>query len=130
MTKNLSGKLQSHLRIKSVNKTPRHAVSAWRFPAKPPLITVFIHKAATRGISKYVTTKNSRSDCFLLFSGSSAAGKYQFDVMLPVIHAEFTSTKLVIDTIYAPSTKALSKASTILLDSSSSSRIVVRDPLP
>ena len=59
---------------------------------KPPLITVFVHK----------TMKNSRSDCFLLFSGCSAAGKYQFDDMLPVIHAEFTSTKLAIDTMYAP----------------------------
>ena len=29
VTKNLSGKLQLHLRIKSVNKTPRHALSAW-----------------------------------------------------------------------------------------------------
>ena len=73
--------------------------------------------------------KNSRGDCFLLFSGASAAGKYQFHDMLPVIYAEFTNTKLAIDTTYSPSTKSLSKTSTILLDSSSSSRIEVRDPL-
>ena len=102
MTKHLSGKIQSHVRIKSVNKTPRHAVSAWRFPA-------ISHKAAfnhgfnpqnndTRDLKIcYGTTKNSRGDCFLLFSGSSAAGKYQFDDMLPVIHAEFMSAKLAID---------------------------------
>ena len=35
VTKNLSGKLQSHLSTKSVNKTSRHAMSAARFPAKP-----------------------------------------------------------------------------------------------
>jgi len=133
VTKNLSGRLQSHLRTKSVNK---HHAMLWapcdfpRFPAKPPLLAVYIHKIAARGISKYVTTKNSRSDCFLLFSGSSTAGKYQFNDTLPVIYAEFTSTKLAIDTMYSPSTEALSKTSTILLDSSSSSRIVIRDPLP
>ena len=49
--------------------------------------------------------------------------------MLPVINAEFKCTKLSSDAMYSPSTKSLSKTSTILLDSSSSSRIVVRDPL-
>ena len=100
-----------------------------RFPTKLPLLAVYIHKTATRGIKKNVTTKNSRSDCFLLFSGSSAAGKYQFHDMLPVIYAEFTNTKLAIDTTYSLSTKSLSKMSSILLDSSLSSRIVVWDPL-
>ena len=49
--------------------------------------------------------------------------------MLTVIYAEFTNTKLAIDTTYSLSTKSLSKMSSILLDSSSSSRIVVWDPL-
>ena len=76
-----------------------------------------------------VTTKNYCSDCFLLFLGSSAAGKYRFHNMVPVIYAEFTNTKLAIDTTYSLSTKSLLKRSSILLDSSSSSRIVVWDPL-
>ena len=49
--------------------------------------------------------------------------------MLTVIYAEFTNTKLAIDTTYSLSTKSLSKMSSILLDSSLSSRIVVWDPL-
>ena len=57
------------------------------------------------------------------------AGKYQFNDMLTVIYAEFTNTKLAIDTTYSLSTKSLSKMSSILLDSSLSSRIVVWDPL-
>ena len=101
----MSGKLQSHLRTKYVNKTSRHAVSVARFPARPPLLPFYIHKTATRRISKYVTTKNSGDDFFfLLFSGSSAVGKYQFNVMLSVIYGEFTCTEFIIDTIYSPST--------------------------
>ena len=130
MTKNLSGKLQSHLRTKSVNKTSHHAVSVMQFPAKQPLPTVSIHKPRHKG-SQNVSTKNSSNNIFLLFSGSSSASKYQyqFNDMLSVINAEFTCTKHSSDTMYSPTTKSLSKTSTILLDSSSSSRIVVRDPL-
>ena len=69
--KSASDKLQSDLRTISVKKTSRHAVSAARFPAKPPLLAVFIHKTATRGISKYVTKKNSCYNFFLFFPGSS-----------------------------------------------------------
>jgi len=36
--KKFSGKLQSHLRTKSLNNTSRHAVSAVQFPAKLPLL--------------------------------------------------------------------------------------------
>ena len=130
MTKNLSGKLQPHLRTKSVNKTSHHAVSVTQFPAKQPLPAVSIHKLRHEG-SQNVSTKNSSNNIFLLFSGSSSASKYQyqFNDMLSVINAEFTCTKHSSDTMYSPTTKSLSKTSTILLDSSSSSRIVVRDPL-
>ena len=41
---------------------------------------------------------------FLLFSGSSAIGKNQFNVMLSVIYGEFTCTEFIIDTMYSPST--------------------------
>ena len=93
MTKNLSGKLQSHLRTKSVNKTSHHAVSVTQFPAKQPLSllpAVSIHKPRHEG-SQNVSTKNSSNNIFLLFSGSSSASKYQyqFNDMLSVINAEF-----------------------------------------
>ena len=95
-----------------MNKTSRHAVSAARFPARP-LLPLYIHKTATRRISKYVTTKNSGDDFFLLFSGSSAVGKYQFNVMLSVIYAEFTRTEFIIDTMYSPSTSIIGALLTV-----------------
>ena len=67
VTKKFLRKATVALENKICEQTPRHAVSALRFPVNPPLLAVYIHKIATRGISKYVTTKNSRSDCFLLF---------------------------------------------------------------
>ena len=49
MTKHLSANLQSHLRTISVNKTSRHAVSAARFPAKPPFSCCFHpHRLSTK----------------------------------------------------------------------------------
>ena len=48
--------------------------------------------------------KNSGDDFFLHFSGSSAVGKYQFNVMLSVSYGEFTCTEFIIDTMYSPST--------------------------
>ena len=111
------------------NTTPccKRLMISWDFP-QSCLYSLFT-STKPRHKGSNVTTKNSCSDCFLLFLGSLVAGKYQFNNMLPVIYAEFTNTKLAIDTTNSRSTKSLSKKSTILLDSSSSSRIVVRDPL-
>ena len=50
---------------------------------------------------------------FLLFSGSSAVGKYQFNVMLSVIYAEFTCTEFIIDTMYSPSTSIIGALLTV-----------------
>ena len=66
MTKNLSRKLQPHLRTKSVNKTSHHAVSVTQFPAKQPLPAVSIHKPRHEG-SQNVSTKNSSNNIFFYF---------------------------------------------------------------
>lgn len=66
---------------------------------------------------------------FILFPRSSAESKYQVNATLSVIYAEFTCTKLN-DTMHSLSTQSfISQTSTILLDSFTSSPIVVQDPL-
>ena len=118
MTKNL---LQSHLRTKSGRDQNITSCCERR--------AIFREAAFTCLQPQNHDTRDLKicyhNNFFILFPRSSAESIYQFNAALSVIYAEFTCTIM-----HSLSTQSfISKTSTILLDSSTSSRIVFQDPL-